>query len=476
MHDMPWDHGLTVTADGEGLVGQAGGIILREMADRSGLTAALKDALEREGRFPEVDRGVAMVSAAVMIALGGRSMSGVAVLEHLSLVLGEPVTWQTLRRTLDLADPGTLEKIAQARARIRAHVWELVAARASGFPWLRIAGRILEGWIVIDLDATLVTARSPKERAAPTYKSGFGFHPLGCWCANTGESLAMELRPGNAGSNTAADHISGLSAALAQVPVRYCGKVIVRLDGAGASHDFIEHMVKLEIPDVELLFTCGWTITGTDERDIREIPGQAWKPGVTQDGHAEDDSDVAEVTGLMTRSGNWPDGLRWIIRRVKPSRRHLKNLTAYERETGWKYSIICTNIPEEGIEAVAGSRHAQFIDVLHRQHAVVEDGVRTGKAAGLRNLPSRSWRVNCGWTVSANIAADLQAWCRLLGLHDIDGLKDAEPDTLRHCLWHVPGRLVRHARRRTLKVSRHWRWKDAFLTCWQRISALPAPT
>jgi hypothetical protein len=235
-------------------------------------------------------------------------------------------------------------------------------------------------------------------------------------------------------------------------------------------------MVKLEIPDVELLFTCGWTITGTDERDIREIPGQAWKPGVTQDGHAEDDSDVAEVTGLMTRSGNWPDGLRWIIRRVKPSRRHLKNLTAYERETGWKYSIICTNIPEEGIEAVAGSRHAQFIDVLHRQHAVVEDGVRTGKAAGLRNLPSRSWRVNCGWTVSANIAADLQAWCRLLGLHDIDGLKDAEPDTLRHCLWHVPGRLVRHARRRTLKVSRHWRWKDAFLTCWQRISALPAPT
>ena len=117
----------------------------------------------------------------------------------------------------------------------------------------------------------------------------------------------------------------------------------------------------------------------------------------------------------MSRSGNWPDGLRWIVRRVRPSRRHLKKLTAYEKETGWKYSIICTNIPEEGIEGVPGSRHAQFIDVLHRQHAVVEDGVRTGKAAGLRNLPSKSWRVNCGWVVAANIAADLQAWCRLLG-------------------------------------------------------------
>ena len=275
--------------------------------------------------------------------------------------------------------------------------------------------------------------------------------------------------------NTAADHISGLSAALAQIPAAFRRKVIVRLDGAGASHDFIEHMTGLEIPGVTLLFTCGWTITQTDEGDIGEIPEEAWKPGVTQDGHAGDDSDVAEITGLMTRSGNWPDGLRWIIRRVRPSRRHLKKLTAYERATGWKYSIICTNIPEEGIEGVPGSRHAQFIDVLHRQHAVVEDGVRTGKAAGLRNLPSRSWRVNCGWTVAANIAADLQAWCRLLGLHDIADLKDAEPDTLRHRLWHVPGRLVRHARRRVLKVSRHWRWKDAFVTCWQRISALPAP-
>ena len=474
MQDTPWDHGLTVTADAEGLVGHAGGVILREMADRSGLTAALKDALARDGRFPERDRGVAMVSAAVMIALGGTSMSDVSVLGHLSRVLGEPVTWQTLRRTLDLAGPGTMEKIAQARAKARAHVWEQLAERPGGFPQLEIAGRVLEGWTVIDMDATLITARSPKERAAATFKSGFGFHPLGCWCANTGESLAMELRPGNAGSNTAGDHKNGLAAALAQVPAPYRGNVIVRLDGAGASHGFVEHMMTLEIPGGRLLFTSGWTITETDENDIRKIPEEAWKPGVDQDGHAEDDTHVAEITGLMSRAGNWPDGLRWIIRRVKPSRRHLKNLTAYEKETGWKYSIICTNIPEDGIEGVPGSRHAQFIDVLHRQHAVVEDGVRTGKAAGLRNLPSRSWRVNCGWVLAANIAADLHAWCRLLGLYDAGDLRDAEPDTLRYRLWHIPARLVRHARRRTLKISRDWPWKNAFLTCWQRISALPA--
>jgi hypothetical protein len=82
-----------------------------------------------------------MVSAAVMIALGGKSMSGIAILDHLAPVLGEPVTWQTLRRTLDLADPATLEKIAQARAKVRARVWDLIADRPGGFPWLEIAGR-----------------------------------------------------------------------------------------------------------------------------------------------------------------------------------------------------------------------------------------------------------------------------------------------------------------------------------------------
>ena len=122
-----------------------------------------------------------------------------------------------------------------------------------------------------------------------------------------------------------------------------------------------------------------------------------------------------------------------------------------------------------------GSHHAQFTDVLHRQHAVVEDGVRAGKSMGLRNLPSKTWVVNCGWVLAANIAADLAAWCRLLGLYDQDDLKDAEPGTLRYRLLSLPARLVRHARARVLKISRTWPWKEAFLACWQRLSALPAP-
>jgi Transposase DDE domain group 1 len=114
--------------------------------------------------------------------------------------------------------------------------------------------------------------------------------------------------------------------------------------------------------------------------------------------------------------------------------------------------------------------------VLHRQHAVVETGgVETAKAMGLRNLPSKTWQVNAGWVLAANLAADLTAWARLLGFHDQPGLRDAEPGTLRYRIWHIPGRLVRHARRRILKISPDWPWAEAFLTCWQRLCELTAP-
>ena len=335
-----------------------------------------------------------LVSLAVAIALGATSMSDIALLAHLSPVLGAAPSGPTVRRALDLAgSPRMLDRVARARAKAREHAWNLIERTPAGFPWLAVAGKTLTGWLVIDMDATLVTSSSDKEGAAPTWKKGYGFHPLAAWCANTRECLNMLLRPGNAGSNTFTDHKEVLAAALRQVPARFRRAVLVRVDGAGASHDLIGHLLSLSSPRKKVLFTCGWTIMDADEDAIRQVPAAAWQPGIAQDGRAEDDKDVAEITGLMTRAGNWPQGLRWIARRVKPSRRHLRNLTDYERKTGWKYSISCTNIPDSGIAGVPGSHHAQYIDVLHREHAVVETGgVRTAKAMGLRNLPPRPGR------------------------------------------------------------------------------------
>src|ERR1019366_9144400 len=168
MKHMPWDHALKVTGDGTGLVGHAGAILLRKAADQAGLTAGLGAALRRAGKSPLFDRGAALVS----IAPGATSMSDIGVLAHLSPVLGTAPSGPTMRRALDLAG-GTamLERIAKARARARAHVWNLIEKTPAGFPWLVIAGKTLTGWVVIDMDGTLVTAHSDKEGAAPTWKN-----------------------------------------------------------------------------------------------------------------------------------------------------------------------------------------------------------------------------------------------------------------------------------------------------------------
>jgi hypothetical protein len=72
---------------------------------------------------------------------------------------------------------------------------------------------------------------------------------------------------------------------------------------------------------------------------------------------------------------------------------------------------------------VPGSHHPRCIDVVRREHALVETGgVRTANAMGLRALPLKSWRVNCGWVIAANIASDLAAW-----RHPMFGWSQAEP-------------------------------------------------
>ena len=220
-------------------------------------------------------------------------------------------------------------------------------------------------------------------------------------------------------------------------------------------------------------FTSGFPITAVDEQAIAELPEHAWGPAFEQDGSLDPQAQVAELTGLWRREG-WPQGLRYLVRRVKPSRRHAKKLTDYEKRTGWRYQITVTNIADLGRE-VPGSHHVFFLDALHRQHAVVEDRVRTEKATGLRNLPFKHYARNQAWVLAANIASDLLAYLQLLGLTEENELAKAEPEHLRAMLLHIPARLVAHARRRILKLESCWPWASAFQICWQRLTALPDP-
>jgi hypothetical protein len=182
-----------------------------------------------------------------------------------------------------------------------------------------VAGKVLTGWLVIDMDATLITAHSDKQGAAATLKRGFGFHPLGAWCANTAESLTMLLRPGNAGSNTVTDHIRVLADAIAQLPVAYRRKILVRVDGAGATHDLLEHLQQMNRLWRTVKFTVGWTITEADETAIVPLPRNAWTDSLQQDGTATDQVQVAELSSLNQRLDTWPGGLRLIVRRTRPA-------------------------------------------------------------------------------------------------------------------------------------------------------------
>jgi hypothetical protein len=469
-----WDERLSVKVDGKGMVGHAGAALLRRCADRTGLTGALGKVLPRGSGSGWRERGQVVVMLAVAIVLGATSLlDAEALLTHQAGLFGTPASDSTMHRALAAMDEKVLAKVAKARAKVRRYVWSQAALRPGGFPWLSVAGKVLTGWIVIDIDATIITSASKKQGAAATFKKTFGFHPLAAWCANTQECLAMLLREGNAGSNTVADHLTVLAEALAQIPDSSRAKILIRIDGAGATHDLLKRLEALNTRRRTVRYLVGWTITAADEQAIALLPEKVWGDALTQDGTPVATAHIAELTDLNTRPG-WPDGMRLLVRRTRPSARQVNKLTDLEKRTGWRYAITATNIRH--MWGIPGSHQPQWLDALGRARAHVEDRVRCNKALGLHNLPSKDWTVNRAWMLTCNIAADLDAWTRLLGLHDHPDLAAAEPATIRYRLYHLPAKLTRHARRRWLTLSRTWPWRDAFTTCWHRLGKLPTPT
>ena len=235
---------IQVSADGSGVVGHAGARLLADLADATGLTASYSTALRPlRPRGTGHDPGRIATDLAVMLADGGEAIADLAVLRDQAGVFGSVASTPTAWRMLADTDERTLASLRSARAQAREAAWMQAAEQGEGIPAVRAAGRILPG-LVLDLDATLITCHSEKEQAAPTYKGGFGFHPLLCFLANTGEALSGRLRPGNAGANTASDHITVFDQALAQIPDghRHGTDILVRTDSAGSAKAFLAHV------------------------------------------------------------------------------------------------------------------------------------------------------------------------------------------------------------------------------------------
>ena len=463
---------VRVDARGASAVSQAGGVLLGETVRAAGLDEGLSRALEPWRKPGSVhDPAKVLLDVAVAVALGGDCLADVAVVRAEPAVFGLVASDATVSRTVAAlardarTTDAVLAAIDEVRAAARMRVWRLAEQRAPDHDVT--AARPL----VIDVDGVLVTAHSDKEQAAPTFKKGFGHHPLVAFVdhgtAGTGEPVGVLLRKGNAGSNTATDHVTVLRQSLRQLPgvnasARSVGrKVLVRIDGAGCSHAVLDYLHARRLG-----YSVGFTLPDATAELLQRIPASAWTDAYDADGRVRQGAMVAELTGLLDLTG-WPPGMRVIVRKERPHPGAQLRITDVN---GWRVTGFATNTPAGG----PGSQLPE-LELRHRRRARVEDRIRCMKDAGLRNLPLHGFNANRIWLAVIALAADLTAWLQTLALHDHPARR-WEPKRLRLRIFSLAGALTRSARAVAVHLSARSPWADLAVQALARLRAITAAT
>ncbi len=443
----------TVTGDGDGLVSHAGMAWLAETADLAGLTSGLSAAMSGVGQRRH-DAGRTLAQMVLALADGATCLSDLAALRAQPSMFGKVGSEATVWRTFERVGPVELRGIAATRARARARAWAAGAGPAGD-------------QVIIDVDSTIIRTKADKQDAAPTYKRTYGHHPLLAMCAETDEVLAGILRPGNAGANTAADHIVLLADALAQLPVLWRAghhvgddpgsverQILVRSDSAGASHWLAEECVERNIK-----FSLGYQIDHSVREGVASVPTGCWHPAVEADGQRRDGAEVVELTRLVNLDG-WPAGTRLIVRRERPHPG--AQLSLFDTIEGMRHTAFITNQPSADIAA---------LELQQRQRARAENVIRDAKATGLSNLPFDDIVNNDVWMQLCFTANDLLGWAQRIGC--TGQLRRATPKTIRHRLLHIAARITPTGHR--LHLDRHWPWTTTLLDAIHRVRAAFAP-
>ena len=454
---------IVVGAGGRGVVSHAGARLLADLAEVTGLRRGFSEALgslrQRESGH---DPGRVAVDVAVMLADGGEAIADLAVLRDQPALFGAVASDPTAWRVLDRIDGVALNGLRAARAEAREVAWAQAAETRGGLPGSTATGQPVAG-LVLDIDASIVVCHSEKESAAPTWKGSFGYHPLFCFLDATGEALAGLLRAGNAGSNTTADHITVLDQALAQIPDahRYGTPILIRCDSAGCTYGFLAHIRSLREHGVDARFSVGVAIT----EDIRQaiLAATDWIPALDASGDPRTGAEICELSGLVDDAG-YPAGTRFLVRREDPHPG--AQLSLFDTIHGKRHQVMATDTP-------AGGGSIQYLEARHRNHARVEDCIRTGKDSGFGRFPSRTFAINAAWLELALAGIDLLAWTKTLLL---DGeLAKAEPKKLRYRLLHTAARITHSGRRTWLRIAETWPWATDLITAYTRLTQLPQP-
>ena len=448
---------VKVSADGTGLVSRAGVALLRELTVDTGLAAGwTAGLLDTYKAFPTVHpAGRVLADVAVAIAEGGDALAHVATLRDQDKLFGVVASDATVWRAVERVDESHLARLRAVRAVARERAW------AAG------AGPDLAAGLVIDIDATITIAHSEKTNAAKTWKKTFGFHPLLAYLDRPdvagGEALAGILRPGNAGSNTTADHVAILAMALSALPAHArprpsqpdSPRVLIRTDAAGATHGFAA-----AVRAAGCGFSLGFGIDTDVQAVILTVPGQAWTPAYNIDGEERDGAWLAEITDMLDLS-KWPTGSRVVVRKERP---HPGAQLRFTDVDGHRFTAFITD--------TAGGQLAD-LEVRHRAHARVEDRIRCGKATGLRNLPCKQYQQNKTWLELCLTAADLLTWTQALCF--TGDLARCEPATFRYRICAIAARLTRSGRSWRLHLDRDWPWATHLATAFNRLRTAPWP-
>jgi hypothetical protein len=359
-----------------------------------------------------------------------------------------------LYRTFRQIGPKTLGGLWEAMAEVRSTVWARSSATTGTGP------------VVLDIDASLHQIHSEnKQEAAPNYKGGYGFHPIYCFADATGETLGALLRPGNAGANNIADHVTVLDQAIAGLPAPIAvghhrgddaslvrRAVQVRTDSAGCTN-FVAHCRSRNI---------GFAVVARSNAQIHtaisrvRFDDDAWKPACRQDGDERPGAAVAELTRFVNLDA-WPPGTRLIVRREP---RHPGAQGSLFPSATFRYWGHYTDAEGDPVA----------LDVHMRAHAHVEDHIRRLKDSGAQRFPFTDIDANRAWLAVVCFADTLVRWFQQLCL--TGPLAVAEPKTLRWTLWHTPARLVRRARRRIVRILDGWPSADQLLDAYQRVALI----
>jgi len=401
------------------------------------------------------DRGKVLVQVALMLAGGGESCSDIEHLRCEADLFGFVPSDSTVHRSFHEVGGALRSEIAGAIAEVREKIWE------------RSAVTNRADTVYLDIDASLVEIHSEnKEGTAPTYKGGFGFHPIFCFADATGEALSGLLRPGNAGSNTVTDHIVVLDSALAQLPesLRRGHRpgddpelverpVVVRTDSAGSTSGFVAALKDRNIGFMTVTATNAQVQAAIMDADGIE---QLWAPALCQDGQLREGAGVCELTELVELP-SWPQGTRFIVRREPLHPGAQRSLFPSLEYRYWGFYTDQAGDPVE-------------LDVIMRAHAHVENHIERLKDSGLCRLPFSDFEANANWMTAVMLSADLVRWFQLLCFEGY--WQGARPKALRWGVFHAPGRLVSSARRRIVRIGSGWPSAEAILGAYRRLELI----